>query len=163
MIDISQLQDFARRCEACKADLKPYVAEFLKDAGEEFLNIVQDAIKGAGNVDTGRLLSSFTRGGNGNIWKFSDSGSGLNLTIGTNVEYAKWVNDGHRQQPGRFIPGYMNGEKFVYQAGCSTGIVLKASFVKGSHFFDKSIEMLERMFPEMAYKSFEQFFQRYFP
>lgn len=163
MIDVSELENFARSCEACKADLKPYTADVLKKAGEEFLDTVQSMIESLGNVDTRRLLSSFTRGGNGNIWRFSDSGSGLTLTIGTNVEYAKWVNDGHRQQPGRFIPGYMNGDKFVYQAGCSSGIVLKASFVRGSRYFDRSIQTLERMFPDVAEKSFDQFFRRYFP
>ena len=42
-------------------------------------------------------------------------------------------------------------------------MVLKASFVQGSHFFDKSVQVLQRMFPEMADRAFEQFFKRYFP
>ena len=82
--------------------------------------------------------------------------------IGTNVEYAKWVNDGHRQQPGRFIPGYWEGNHFRYSPGAKSGMVLKASFVAGSHYFDRSVQIFERMFPEMMDKSFEQFFRRYF-
>lgn len=161
MIDVSELERFARACEAAKADLKPYAGKVLEEAGEEFLDIVQSAIEGAGNVDTRKLLGSFTKGGDGNIWKL-DTG-GLILTIGTSVEYAKWVNDGHRQQPGRFIPGFWERNHFRYSPGAKTGMVLKASFVAGSHYFDKSIQVLKTIFPQMADRAFEQFFKRYFP
>lgn len=161
MIDASELDSFARGIEAAMADLKPYVGQVLEEAGEEFLNIVQSAIEGAGNVDKGKLLASFTKGGSGNIWELNLGG--LTLTIGTNVEYAQWVNDGHRQTPGRFVPGFWEGGHFRYSPGAKSGMVLKASFVAGSHFFDKSVQVLERMFPQMADKAFQQFFQRYFP
>lgn len=161
MIDASELDAFARGIEAAMADLKPYAGKVLEEAGEEFLNIVQGAIESAGNVDKGKLLASFTKGGSGNIWELNLGG--LTLTIGTNVEYAQWVNDGHRQSPGRFIPGFWEGGHFRYSPGAKSGMVLKASFVAGSHFFDKSVQVLERMFPQMADKAFEQFFQRYFP
>ena len=160
MIDASQLEAFARKVEAASADLKPYMGKTLQEVGEEFLTIAQEAIEGAGNVDTGKLLSSFTKGGSGNVWNL-DLG-GLALEIGSTLDYAKYVNDGHRQQPGRFVPGYWEGNHFRYSPGAKSGMVLKASFVAGSHFFDRSVQTLERMFPEMADKAFEQFFRRYF-
>ena len=160
MIDVSELENFARNCEAAAADLKPYAGKVLEEAGEEFLNIVQSYIESLGNVDTGKLLASFTKGASGNIWELNLGG--LTLTIGTNVEYAKWVNDGHRQKPGRFVPGYWEGNHFRYSPGAKSGMVLKASFVAGSHYFDRSVQVLERMFPEMVDKAFEQFFQLYF-
>lgn len=161
MIDVSQLENFARQCEAAAADLKPYAGQVLDEVGEKFLDIVQAAIQGAGNVDKGKLLASFAKGGGGNIYVLNTGG--LTLTIGTSVEYAKWVNDGHRQKPGRFVPGVWEGNHFRYVPGAKTGMVLKASFVQGSHFFDKSVQVLERMFPEMTDRAFEQFFRRYFP
>lgn len=160
MIDASQLEAFARKVEAASADLKPYMGKTLQEVGEEFLTIVQGAIEGAGNVDTGKLLSSFTKGGSGNVWNL-DLG-GLTLEIGSTLDYAKYVNDGHRQQPGRFVPGYWEGNHFRYSPGAKSGMVLKASFVAGSHYFDRSVQTLERMFPEMADKALEQFFRRYF-
>jgi hypothetical protein len=160
MIDVSGLEEFARKCEAIKADLEPYAGKVLEEVGEEFLDVVQAAIEGAGNVDKGKLLASFSKNGSGNVWQLNTGA--LTLTIGTNVEYAKWVNDGHRQQPGRFVPGFWEGNHFRYSPGAKSGMVLKASFVQGSHYFDKSVQILERMFPEMADKSFEQFFRRYF-
>lgn len=161
MIDVSELENFAKNCEAAAADLKPYAGKILEEAGEEFLDIVQSYIESLGNVDTGKLLALFTKGASGNIWELNLDG--LTLTIGTNVKYAKWVNDGHRQKPGRFIPGFWEGNHFRYSPGAKSGMVLKASFVAGSHYFDKSVQVLERMFPDMADKAFEQFFRRYFP
>ena len=160
MIDVSELENFARNCEAAAADLKPYAGKVLEEAGEEFLDIVQEYIENLGNVDTGKLLASFKKGASGSIWELNIDG--LTLTIGTNVKYAKWVNAGHRQKPGRFVPGYWEGSHFRYKPGAKTGMVLKASFVKGSHYFDRSVQVLERIFPEMADKAFEQFFRRYF-
>lgn len=160
MIDVSELEEFARRCEAARQDLKPYAAHTLDQAGEEFLEYVREAIQRAGNVDMGKLIGSFTKGGAGNIYQL-DVGS-LTLTVGTSVEYAKWVNDGHRQQPGRFIPGVWEGKHFRYIPGHRTGMVLKANFVKGSHFFDKSTRGFNRKFHTYVEKAFEQFWSRYF-
>lgn len=160
MIDASQLEAFARKVEAASTDLKPYMGKALEEIGEEFLDLVQSNIESLGNVDTGKLLASFTKGGAGNIWNL-DLG-GLTLQIGTNVEYAKWVDRGHRQKPGRFVPGVFEGGKFKYVPGAKTGMVLKASFAKGSFYFSRSAGALRRMLPEMVDKSFEQFFRRYF-
>ena len=160
-IDVSSLEGFARACEAARADLKPYLGKTLDEIGEEFLEIVQENIMRAENVDPRLMLSSFSKGSGYGIYEL-DMG-GLTLTVGTHVKYAKWVNDGHRQQPGRFVPGVWSGKRFTYIPGARTGMVLKASFVQGSHFFDKSVQVLQRMFPEMADRAFEQFFKRYFP
>lgn len=161
MIDVSELQAFARACETAKAELKTYAGKTLDEIGEEFLEVVQSYIMGAGNVDSREMLSSFSKGSANGIYEL-DMGA-LTLTIGTNVEYAKWVNDGHGQQPGRFVPGVWSGSRFTYVPGAKTGMVLKASYVPGSHFFDKSVQVLERMFPDMVDKAFENFFNRYFP
>ena len=110
-------------------------------------------------MDTRLLLSSFSKGSGNGIYEL-DMG-GLTLTIGTNIEYAKWVNDGHGQQPGRFIPGVWSGSRFTYIPGAKTGMVLKASYVSGSHFFDKSVQALESMFPDMVDRAFRLRFASY--
>ena len=56
------------------------------------------------------------------------------------AEYARWVNDGHPQQPGRYIPGTWNGDIFEYNPDSKTGMVLKADYVEGRHFVEDSIE-----------------------
>lgn len=170
MIDVKQLEDFARGCEAARQDLKPYAAKKLDEIGEEFLDIVQEEIIKHGHVVTGELFKSFEKGGAGNVYQL-DAGA-LTLTVGTSVYYAKWVNKGHeeyerKQTPGRFIPGVWNGNKFQYIPGAKTGMVLKASIVnmpatKGSEFFEQAKKTIKKMFPEATEKAFEQFFARYF-
>ena len=160
MIDVSQIEAFASKMEDAEKGVKPYMGEILDDVGEEFLDICVDAIMEAKNVDTRLLLSSFLKGSGNNIYEL-DLGA-LTLRVGTNVEYAQWVNKGHGQQPGRFIPGIWSGDKFVYTPGAKTGMVLKASFVKGSHFFDIAAGTMRDMFPVMARAHLEKYLARYF-
>ena len=49
-------------------------------------------------VDTGRLRDSITHAYS------DDSSHEVILLVGTNVEYAPYVELGHKQQPGRFVP-----------------------------------------------------------
>ena len=48
-------------------------------------------------VDTGRLRDSITHA-------YNDDGEQVTLLVGTNVYYAPYVELGHKQQPGRFVP-----------------------------------------------------------
>lgn len=58
------------------------------------------------------------------------------------AKYVGDVNYGHSQRPGRFIPGVWQGDKFRYKKGAKTGMVLKASHVKGQHFIEKAINQV---------------------
>ena len=57
---------------------------------------------------------------------------------GRKVDYAAAVEFGHRQTPGRFVPGYWVGDKFIYQKGAKTGMVLKKSFIPGAHYMQRA-------------------------
>ena len=67
------------------------------------------------------------------------SQSETEIIIQSPAKYAGWVNYGHSQQPGRFIPGTWNGSKFRYNPKSKTGMVLKKSHVSGKHFVEASI------------------------
>ena len=69
-----------------------------------------------------------------------ESETDTEIVIKSPAFYAKWVNYGHPQQPGRFIPGHWNGDRFEYEPGAKVGMVLKASYVEGQHFVEDSIE-----------------------
>lgn len=77
-----------------------------------------------------------------NGW-FIFSRSETEVNIRSPAIYTKWVNDGHRQQPGRFIPGEWRGNHFQYIPEHKTGMVLKARSVKGKHFVEDSITAVE--------------------
>ena len=62
------------------------------------------------------------------------------IVIRSPAKYAGYVNYGHIQQPGRFIPGTWQGDKFRYNPKAKTGMVLKKSHVKGKKFVEASIK-----------------------
>ena len=159
--DVSQLKQFADKLEAAgKGDFKQELILWVDAIGNEFLNMVVDQVISRGATDTRNLLSSFMKGGAGNVWQSSDGG--LTLEVGTDVEYAKWVNDGHKQQPGRFIPGSWNGDRFIYQPGAKTGMVLKAQWVEGKHYWEAAIRTMEAMMPNYIDAKLNQWLSTYF-
>ena len=159
-IDTAGLQSWISKIERAQAALKPEAADALEEIGEKFLDMVCDEIMAANNVDTRLLLSSFHRGSANNIWQMN-SGA-LTLTVGSALDYAKYVNDGHRQQPGRFVPGVWSGSRFTYIPGAKSGMVLKASFVAGSHFFDNAETRIQRTMDKEIQEFFDKFWQKYF-
>lgn len=65
------------------------------------------------------------------------------ITIRSPAKYAGHVNYGHSQQPGRFVPGEWQGNKFRYKKGAKTGMVLKKSYVPGRKFVERSINEVQ--------------------
>lgn len=79
MIEVNELENLAGKFENAARGLRPFLGEVLEEAGNEFLDIVQDEILRAGNVDTRLLLESFSRGSGYNVFEL-DLGS-LMLTL----------------------------------------------------------------------------------
>ena len=102
--------------------------------------------------------------GDGNVWEVSDGG--LSLEVGTNVEYAAYVNDGHWTNPKgvdrRFAPGTWEGDRFVYDPGAKTGMVLKQKWVEGAHYFDSAVRIFEKMFPDILEAKLQEWIDSYF-
>lgn len=164
-VDMSEYEAFFQRMkEAGNGAFERELQLFLEGLGEEFLRIVQDAIMDAGAVDTRLMLASFGRGGSGNIWETSNGG--LTLTVGSTVEYAKWVNDGHFTNPGgvsvRFVPGHWAGDKFIYSPGEKGGMVLRQQWVEGYHYWEAAVKLLEEMVPDFLEAKLQQWLDRYF-
>ena len=105
-------------------------------------------------------MDSFGRGAADNVWRVGDSG--LEIEVGSNVPYADWVNTGHWQRPGRFVPGHWAGDKFIYEPGAKTGMVLKASWVEGSHYFDTAYDGFAGEFEAEIGKKIEEWLRAVF-
>ena len=144
-IKIRNLDHFIRAMGDLADDAKRDFTTFLEGEGFKLLDIVQDKIIGMEIVDTRRLLNSFDKGGNDNVWTIKNGG--LTLEIGTNVEYAAFVNDGHRQKR-RWVPGRWNGDKFIYDPSSNTGMMLTERFVPGKPYWDNAIATFERIFQQ---------------
>ena len=85
-------------------------------------------------VDTSRLVDSITIFGEGIPHDF--------VEVGTNVEYALYVNDGHVQHK-RFLPAdklSVGGKAKYLKNRNQNGIMLKESYVNGSFFMEKGMQ-----------------------
>jgi|SRR5690625_3541384 len=149
-VEIEGLDEFMKKVEKASDGFQKEVELWLEGAGMQFLEEVQRMIKAMQVVDTRRLLNSFDKGGEDNVWE--KSFNGLQLTIGTNVEYAGYVNDGHwtddpsKGRKSRFVPGTWSGSKFIYKPNANTGMVLQLQYIQPRPYFDNAKTVFEAMF-----------------
>ena len=163
--DFSEIKEFAAQLkQAASGDFKKELAVFIEGLGYELLRIVQDEIIRRKVMDTRLLLASFQKGGDDNVWEAADEG--LTLEIGTNVTYAAYVNDGHWTNPKgvemRFVPGQWQGDRFIYEPGAKTGMVLRQRWVEGAHYWESAVRIFEKMFPDILEAKLQQWIDSYF-
>lgn len=101
-----------------------------------------------------------------NSWKVSEivevGSNTYQIEVYNSQKYASYVEFGHRQQPGKFIPGYWEGGEFRYVEGAKEGMVLKVSWVKGAKMLTKSEMEIEnkkdRIIEKMLLKELNEVF-----
>lgn len=163
--DFSEFKAFLEKIErAGKGEFRKEFELFLEGIGNEFLRILEDEIIRRQVTDTRLLLASFHKGDANNVWEIKEGG--LALEVGTNVEYAKYVEDGHWTNPKgadrRFVPGYWEGDRFIYDPSAKTGMVLKQHWVEGKHYFQSALRILDAIYPEMLEKKLQEWIDSYF-
>ena len=109
--------------------LGPKMPEALKRGTDLTAQYLIERLQVTSPVDTGHLKGWF---------RYKDTGTMVDIR--SPATYAGFVNDGHSQTPGRFIPGTWKNGKFRYDRNAKTGMVLKASHVKGQKFVERSIQ-----------------------
>nr|WGE04579.1 HK97 gp10 family phage protein [Bacillus subtilis] len=151
---------------ASRGGLQRKYEQWLEAMGYEFIDLVQDEIIRTKTVDTRRLLNSFQRGDQDNI--FSMTSGSLKLDVGTNLEYASYVNDGHftidpaKNQDRLWVPGRWKGERFEYDPAAKTGMLLKFQWVDGSDFWDNAMAIFELMFERSLERKLQQWIDEEF-
>lgn len=185
-IDVSDFQRFFEQVDrAARGGLRRELEGFLEGLAYEFLNVVQNvfmSMHNSGdesdkppNTGHGQLLQSFTRDNEHTIWRYV--GDGLTIEVGNSLEYAGFVNDGHRTldpaknkyftlpngEMARFVPGYWDSEhRFVYDPAAEGGMVLKYHWVEGLHFWEAAMRAMEELCPEFLSARLEQWLNEYF-
>lgn len=156
---IEGLQELIRKIDrAANGELKRDMHTWLDAQGFQFLEEVQREVIRLEVVDTRRMLNSFTRGDSENVWKFTQGG--LTLEVGTGVkDYPRLVNDGHFQQR-RFVPGRWQGDRFIYDRNADTGMMLKAKWIEGKHFWENALFIFEAMFERSLQRNLDDWMQR---
>lgn len=149
--EIDGLDDFAKAIDkAADGGLEKELTVWLEAMGMEFLDLIQDEIIRTKTVDTRRLLNSFGKGDRENMWSISKGG--LTLDVGTNLDYASYANDGHfaidinSGKDRRWIPGYWQGDRFVYVPGAETGMLLGQQWINGTGYWDSALAIFDRIF-----------------
>lgn len=97
-------------------------------------NIYQSAVVPHVPVDTSRLVDSITIFGEGIPHDF--------VEVGTNVEYALYVNDGHVQHK-RFLPAdklSVGGKAKYLKNRNQKGIMLSEKYIPGTFFLEKGMQ-----------------------
>lgn len=123
-VDIKGLDDSLKKLK----DL-PYVfdEELSKAMNDEGLDW-RDDVRANTPVDTGDLRSSWIFAG------VEKSGFIFEMDLSNNLEYADYVEYGHRQEPGRFVP--------------AIGKRLKANYVSGYYMLRDGTNRLEESLPK---------------
>ena len=115
-------------------------------------------------LDSRLLLASFEKGNDANVWELTDGG--LTLEVGTNLSYAGYVNDGHwtntKGVARRWVPGYWEGDRFIYDPGAETGMLLKQHWVEGKHYFESALRIFEKIFQASAEAKLQEWIDKYF-
>ena len=100
-------------------------------------------------VDTSRLVDNF--------FVFDDGIPQDYIEVGTNVEYALYVNDGHVQH-GRFLPAerLSAGGKAKYLKNGGKGIMLSERYVQGKFFMEKGFNSAKPRLTKLVNSFMEQ-------
>ena len=124
-VDVSELTAFANRVKAANGATKEaFIHQALTELGSVYLGFVKPATP----ARTGNLRSG---------WDASPPVvSGHSVTITNPVFYASYVDLGHRQHPGQFVPPLMKR--------------LKASWVNGQHFTEKAENSTKAAIPRVV-------------
>lgn len=163
--DADELESFFDKCmKAGNGDFKRQLSLFLEGLGMEFLRVIEDEIIRQKILDTRLLLNSFHKGNDNGIWELSEED--LTLQVGSNVEYAGYVNDGHwtckKGEAMRFVPGQWKGDRFIYDPSAKTGMMLKQKWVEGKHFWESGIKIIDKMMPQLLEAKLQQWLDSYF-
>ena len=135
--DLHELVDFGQRVGSQK-DLDVYLGRATQEIAKKLHKMLITETP----VDWGDLRAGWKTPENYKYIIIRNK-DGYEVLLVNRVYYARWVNDGHKQQPGRFIPGFYAGGKFRYNPNADGGIVLKRSWDKGRCFVVSSVLKVE--------------------
>lgn len=163
--DMAEYREFFERLErAAKGDFRQEMELYLEAVGFDFLRVVQDEIVRRKVLDSRLLLASFEKGNDANVWELTDGG--LTLEVGTNLSYAGYVNDGHwtntKGVARRWVPGYWEGDRFIYDPAAKGGMMLKQHWVEGKHYWESALRILDRIYPELLEAKLQEWLDSYF-
>lgn len=167
-VDVKQLQEFKEKLNNLSSVQTPI---FMNQAVREMANWLLSLViprtpvgkDHGGTLRRGWLNNTANQAANGSGTEFSGSDfsnranamnvsrgarGGYSITVKNPVYYASYVEYGHRQTPGRYVPAI--GKRLV------------KSWVEGQHFLKISEDELREIAPEMLEELLEKFLRTVF-
>ena len=152
--DFKELKALQQRIEKLsKVDFDRFYTEAAKDIASRLLTKVKKRTP----VIYGTLRDAWA------VLPIERQGDQYVITVINGLQYASYVEYGHRQQPGRFIYGYWEGNRFIHvpkkeaKARGIGGMTLSKSWVEGRFMLTISVQELERMAPALLEKKLIKF------
>jgi hypothetical protein len=142
-----------------KREVQAAMDRVARKAGFQILRGAQDRAP----VRDGVLRQSLMIGNRDNIFDLVLRGTRAEVTVGTALEYARYVEEGFTQRKGQFVPGYWDDEKFVYVPGHPAGMVLKGRRIPGVHYLARSEAEVESIMDELVKEELNELARRLFP
>ena len=136
--DNSQFEEFARHinAEISGGQLKNEVKNSVRNVGETYKRNAESRTP----VQSGELRRS---------WQLKGpffAGSDITVELRNSKNYASFVENGHRQTPGRYVP--------------AIGKKLKASWVPGQHFLQKATNETKGQLPQLLTPAMDEILRR---
>lgn len=123
-VDIKGLDDSLKKLKDLPQIFDEELSKAMNDEGLDW----RDDVRANTPVDTGDLRRSWIFAG------VEKSGFIFEMDLSNNLEYADYVEYGHRQEPGRFVP--------------AIGKRLKANYVSGYYMLRDGTNRLEESLPK---------------
>lgn len=136
--DFSSFEDWSRQIDKAVAD--DAARKMTEQVLLELANRVLRRTKQKTPVDTGTLR------GNWFVGEVVRHGDCLEVEIYNPTEYAEFVEYGHRQEVGRYVP--------------AIGKRLKQSYVQGQYMLTLSVKEVEALAPALIGKRSDEFMRR---
>lgn len=134
---MSSFNDFINDVEELEEELDEIISEFLDKKATECVAETQSRTP----VKSGTLRRSWTHS---NVNKDGDI---FSIEIGSSIPYAEAVEEGHKQEVGRYVP--------------AIGKKLKKSFVSGRHMLRDSLIVTEKEIDEELPMVIDKVFKRW--
>lgn len=150
------LQARIQQLKKAQADIPNILHDVAKDATMRAVEATADATPPKANTGRGAHIGTNTVTGElkqhwatDSVIEPQQTDNGYQTTLANNVQYASYVNDGHRMDR-HFVPGlYINEESGLLEydpgnrnAGITVGT--KTKYVKGEFMVDKGIAAYEK-------------------
>lgn len=136
--DFHELRDLSERIKAAASEHE--MDAFYTGLLDEMMNGLVDDVKYRTPVDSGHLRRNWF------ITKAKRSGKVYHADIYNNIEYAPYVENGHRQEVGRYVPAI--GKRLVN------------GFVEGRHMLRNGMFDLQKAAPDIIKTKSEEFLSR---